>query len=397
MIGRIACVALAAALLAVAPAQAGVFKGSFGPANSLSTCVAGWTVVQSVGASNYQTTAGVVTKWFTRAPSGAGQQMRLVILRGTYPDYTVVGQSEVENLAPSAVNSFATRIPVAAMDHLAVTTSGTGGPCMYVPGNSDSVHYCIDCNSGPGTTFEEDGFAFEGDRRVNVFAYIEADADGDGWGDESQDNCEALSNPSQTNTDGDGTGDDCDVDDDSDSVADADDAFPLDDRESRDFDGDGQGDNADADDDNDGISDRDEALAGSNPRDAQSGPRLGPLAPTPAAAGVPAEGARPALSIEAPATNTRKKLRKGLAAMATTEAPAQLDFELRATPRGARLARFELLLASRSLGVGSGQRSVRLRPRRLPGGARRLTLQLRVVATDAGGNRAVKTRTIRVR
>jgi hypothetical protein len=145
------------------------------------------------------------------------------------------------------------------------------------------------------------------------------------------------------------------------------------------------------------VSDIAEALAGSDPRNAQSRPTL-TTGSVPAGAGLPAEGARPALAIGAPASIRFKSLGRGVLVSATTQAPARLDFELRATPRRPQVARFEMLLASRSLGLGSGKRSVRLKPvRRLRRPSGRFKLQLRVTATDVGGNRAVKTRTITVR
>jgi hypothetical protein len=387
---RAAWLAVALFMLAVAPAQAGVTTGSTAGPEPISNCAPGWTAVPFVG-GNFKTTAGVVTKWFTRAGAGAGQSMRLVIVRGSDPNYTVVGESLVESIAPSAFNSFVTRIPVAADDQLAV--SGPG-PCFQAR-SGESVRYCNNCNAGPGAGLTTTDLLQE--VRLNVSAYIEPDADGDGWGDESQDNCLGLANASQANTDADGSGDACDIDDDNDSVSDSEDAFPLNASESRDFDGDGQGDNADLDDDNDGVSDTAEALAGSDPRNAQSRPVL-IIPPVPAGAAQPAEGARPALAIRAPATITFKKLGNGLVASATTAARVRLDFELRATPMRPQVARFEMLLASRSLGLGSGRRSVRLKPvRRVRRPAGRFKLQLRVTATDVGGNRAVKTRTITVR
>jgi len=397
MSGRLACVLVALTLLAAAPARAGVSAGGTGAA--VTNCAAGWTVAPFTGGS-YQVTAGIVTKWFTQAGPGAGQEMRLVILRGTDPNYTVVGQSSVESIAASGLNSFQTRIPVALGDRLAVTTSGAGGPCMFASA-SDSVRYCIGCNSGPGTALNTTDL--QQDDRVNVKAYVEQDADADGWGDESQDNCRGLANPDQANADGDGSGDACDVDDDNDSVADGDDAFPLDASESGDFDGDGIGDNADPDDDNDGVSDIDELLAGSDPRNAQSRPAGSLPAPVPAAAAgpvgtTPQPGSAPKLTIGAPQSIAASRFRRGLAVSATTDSKARLDLEVRVTPKGARLARFELLLVSSSLPPGSGRRTVQLKPvRGLPRSARRFTLQLRVIATGAAGERTVKTRTIKVR
>lgn len=61
-------------------------------------------------------------------------------------------------------------------------------------------------------------------------------------------------------SDRDGTPNATDADDDNDGVADTDDAFPLNKKESVDSDGDGKGNNEDTDDDNDGVADSEDAL-----------------------------------------------------------------------------------------------------------------------------------------
>ncbi len=392
MRGRIAAAAVAAAVLCAAPAEAGDLRGSVASSSgSVVTCVPNTIVVQFTG-GNHLTTAGIVTKWFTFAPSPvpAGLQGRLVILRGSDPNYTVIGQSNLETLA-GGTNAFVTRIPVQSGDRVAVN----GGACMFISTNP-SVHYCTACPGPTGSTVVLD--QTELDRQVNAQVYIEADADGDGWGDESQDNCQGLSNPSQANTDGDGSGDHCDVDDDNDSFLDGEDTFPLDASESRDADGDGLGDNADPDDDNDGSSDVDEARAGTDPRNAASTPSPAVSLLRPDLFLAPPEGSLAKPALRAPASITLAKLRAGVRVSASTTRRTRLDFELRVTPTAVRVARFDLLLASRALGFGSGSRSVRLKPSsRYLRGARRFKLQLRVRATDLGGNRAVATRTIRVR
>lgn len=389
-------VALALALAGPSEAEAGQFYGAVAPSvGTVATCAPFTTVVQFTG-GNHQTSAGVVTQWSTFAapPQANPQAMRVAMMRGTDPNYTVAGRTNLETMVPGVINTFTTRVPVQAGDRVAVTASW--GPCMF-SSTTPSVHYCTSCNPDVGEMVIADQTDL--DRQVNAQVYVELDGDSDGWGDESQDNCRGLANPAQSNADADGSGDACDIDDDNDSTVDSEDAFPLDASESRDTDGDGVGDNADSDDDNDGVSDVDEARAGSDPKNASSRP-AGPPASLVRAdlALLPAEGTLKAPVLRAPASTTLAKLRKGIAVSASTGVPARLDFELRATPRGVRLARFEALLASRSLAVGSGSRSVRLKPgKRWLARARRITLQLRVTATDLGGNRAVATRTIKVR
>ena len=63
------------------------------------------------------------------------------------------------------------------------------------------------------------------------------DTDGDGI-DDSIDNCVSVANADQVDTDSDGIGNACDADDDGDNVIDSQDAFPLDQRYSKDTDGD---------------------------------------------------------------------------------------------------------------------------------------------------------------
>jgi hypothetical protein len=82
-------------------------------------------------------------------------------------------------------------------------------------------------------------------------------------------------------------------------------------------------------------------------------------------------------------------LRRGIKAKATCDEPCSLAFDLR---RGSRV------LAHKSLGLGAGTRSVRLKAsrralRRLP---RHATLKLRVVATDQSGNRSIDNKRIGV-
>jgi hypothetical protein len=378
---------MALGLLWAGPAEAGQFYGVTSSAG-VASCVPNTIVVQFTGGSHV-VGAGVVTKWFTATPTAVSYPMKLVMLRETSdPNYTIVGESGAETIAAGA-NAFVTRIPVQAGDRIGVD----GGSCMFTSTNP-SVHYCTACPPGNNVVLDQT----ELDRQVNARVYVEQDGDGDGWGDESQDNCRGLANTSQANADADGSGDDCDIDDDNDSVLDAEDAFPLDPSEARDTDGDGVGDNADLDDDNDGVSDVDEARAGTDPRNAASRPSAPVSLLRPDLLFPTREGSLRAPVLRAPRAIGLAALRKGVKVSATTKTRARLDFELRVTPTAVHVSRFELRVASRSLGLGRGRRSVRLKPDgKLLRGARRFTLQLRVRATDQGGNRAVATRTIKVR
>ena len=94
-------------------------------------------------------------------------------------------------------------------------------------------------------------------------------------------------------------------------------------------------------------------------------------------------------------------LRKGLKVGVKTDEPATIDGRLTANARNIELARrasATVLLAEKSLGLASGDRQLKLKPARAAlRGADKLSAQLRIVATDASGNRTTVTRTIKAR
>jgi hypothetical protein len=109
---------------------------------------------------------------------------------------------------------------------------------------------------------------------------------------------------------------------------------------------------------------------------------------------------RPTVTISrVPRRTTLRNLRRGLRVTLNADERVAFQVALLATPRPVRIARFELALVRRSLPLGTGARSVRLRPPRrlLRSTARRFTVRLQVVATDAAGNRRTVNRSIRVR
>lgn len=251
-------------------------------------------------------------------------------------------------------------------------------------------------------------------------ADVEPDADRDGLGDETQDadadddgvgagdNCPGIANPDQRDSDGDGLGDACEEDADGDGVPNVRDNCPtVASPNQADLDGDALGDACDSDDDGDGVSDAGEAAIGSNPRSADSdGDGLGDLAdrcpaePGHGAGGCPGarEGSPKLRGV--PARMRLAAFLKGVRARFSSSTRMAADLELRARVRSTAVSaarRFELTLARRSLGFGTGARRAVLRPsRRLVGRSRRFRAQLRVTATARDGSRVLLVRTIRV-
>jgi hypothetical protein len=88
--------------------------------------------------------------------------------------------------------------------------------------------------------------------------------------------------------------------------------------------------------------------------------------------------------------------RRGVTARLTPNEPIALDATLATAPRGA--TGFALQLAEQTTSLRPGAQSLRIRPsaRLLGRSNRRLRARLRLVATDAAGNRTTVTRTITV-
>src|SRR5919202_516398 len=116
---------------------------------------------------------GVIVRWRVKEASGP---LRLRVLRPVPSGRTVVASSAVATSPGPGVQTFATRIPVATGDLIAVDIlGGTLGLRDHAP-----VQYPLPPQP-PTVTAVEDVYN----------ADVEADADGDGFGDETQDLCAA--------------------------------------------------------------------------------------------------------------------------------------------------------------------------------------------------------------
>ena len=106
------------------------------------------------------------------------------------------------------------------------------------------------------------------------------------------------------------------------------------------------------------------------------------------------------MTLTAPRTLTLAAFRRGVRVTIRPSEAARLEVALEGTITNARISAFNAALAKRTLGLAAGRRSVTLKPSRRVVGTpskRSVKVRVRVVATDAAGNRRTATRTITVR
>ncbi len=136
-------------------------------------------------------TSGIITQGKTTIglsfPAGL-LSVTLQVYRPAGPDqFTLVGQSSPAPVSPGA-NTFATRVPVQAGDHVGFSGQAGGeqiGLFCETKDPADLMAYAASPPplGGTGTFKTASGY------RAPIAAVIEADADNDGYGDETQDGC----------------------------------------------------------------------------------------------------------------------------------------------------------------------------------------------------------------
>ncbi len=133
--------------------------------------------------------AGVITKWKSSLiPVPVTVPQTLKVLRQTGPNTVqVIGESSGNIVG--GLNTFDTRIPVQAGDHLGLFGSSAIGTLICeLPGvNSLGIY------EGGGSVGQTLLFTpFNSELRIPVAAILEPDVDNDGFGDETQDQCPQL-------------------------------------------------------------------------------------------------------------------------------------------------------------------------------------------------------------
>jgi hypothetical protein len=185
-------------LAAAGPAGAAIeFGDTFAPSPG---CANDAVFIQSAspGGQYAAPEQGVITSWSHRAAAGS-PQLKLKVARPAGGDnFTIVGETGFQTMAPNALNTFPARIPVQAGDVIGFYLL-TGGSC-FRNANADFVMSgVITPDPQPGATLEL--FPNPG-VQLDVQAVLEPDCDADGLGDESQDSLVDCEPPETTITAG---------------------------------------------------------------------------------------------------------------------------------------------------------------------------------------------------
>ncbi len=180
----IGCVALGGVLVAPACALGATTLGeTFTPTGN---CAAEQPVlIQTTsppGGAVYAAPApGVITSWSVMAPAATEQMAFKVARSAGGGNYTIVGESDAEQLTAAQLNTHPARIPVVAGDMIGVAPQNLCSRTTM--GAAASYH---NSNPSTGSTFPYTALP---NVQLDVSASLEPDADGDGYGDETQDLC----------------------------------------------------------------------------------------------------------------------------------------------------------------------------------------------------------------
>ncbi len=175
---------------ATAALAAGVTLGQIA-ASSPTICTPGPTTVAQYlegGAPSYVIpSAGVITSYSVRASAAPGL-VRLVVFgpSATAGHRTVVAMSAQNAVVIDTVNTFTTRVPVAA--GLSIGLNNSANNICWGAGVAGDQVAAATFDPGASTDFAT-GINLLPAKRVNISAVLEPDVDGDQYGDLTQDLC----------------------------------------------------------------------------------------------------------------------------------------------------------------------------------------------------------------
>ncbi|QIG45179.1 hypothetical protein G5V58_22590 [Nocardioides anomalus] len=146
---------------------------------------------QAPGTATYTAaTSGVITSFSHRA-NGAAGGVRAVVLTPATAGGTrsVAAKSPVFPVTVNAVNTFATRLPIAAGQSLALGFTAVNMACALQVAPTDSTQVDTAFDPDTSATFTPAGTLSPATPRPNISAVLEPDVDRDGYGDTTQDAC----------------------------------------------------------------------------------------------------------------------------------------------------------------------------------------------------------------
>jgi hypothetical protein len=134
-------------------------------------------------------TKGVLTSWSNRANATPGSARLVVVGPSAIAGHrTVLGTSALQPVTVSTLNTFPTRIPVAAGSAIAIQTTAPGMSCGQITAAGDTFSGAV-APYDPATNTDLPNTSTQGGVRINVSAVLEPDDDNDGFGDITQDAC----------------------------------------------------------------------------------------------------------------------------------------------------------------------------------------------------------------